>query len=158
MTRSASSKTSFILWLMYSTVVPALRRSAITRKSRATSESASAEVGSSMITISASNASALAISTICWSPIRRSPTLARGETAVPRRSNSRSVSRLHRSIVEPAQPSAPGLLAAQEDVVGDRELGNEVQLLVDDPDRRRPRPAGAPRIGRAGRSSTISPS
>ena len=45
--------------------MPALRRSAMTRKSRATSESDRAEVGSSMITIAASKASALAISTIC---------------------------------------------------------------------------------------------
>ena len=141
-TRSASVKTSFILWLMYSTVVPAFRKSAITRKSRATSESDRAEVGSSMITISASNASALAISTICWSPIRRSPTLARGEIAAPRRSNKLARPGLHRAVVEPAQPSAPGLLAAQEDVVGDRELGNQVELLVDDPD---PRVLGLPR-------------
>ena len=39
--------------------MPALRRSAITRKSRATSESDSAEVGSSMITIAASNGQGL---------------------------------------------------------------------------------------------------
>ena len=45
--------------------MPAFRRSAMTRKSRATSESDSAEVGSSMITIAASKARALAISTIC---------------------------------------------------------------------------------------------
>ena len=41
---------------------------------------------------------------------------------------------LHRAVVQPAQPAAPRLLAAQEDVVGDRELRDEVQLLVDDPD------------------------
>ena len=87
-----------------------------------------------MITIAASNARALAISTICWSPIRRSPTLARGEIAVPRRSNSRRASGLHRAVVEPAEPAAPRLLAAEEDVVGDGELGDQVQLLVDDPD------------------------
>ena len=40
----------------------------------------------------------------------------------------------HRTIIEPAEPSSPGLFAAQENVVGDRELGNQVELLVDDPD------------------------
>jgi hypothetical protein len=64
----------------------------MTRKSRATSASDSAEVGSSMIRIAASKTSALAISTICWSPIRRSPTGARGAIGVPSRSNSRRAS------------------------------------------------------------------
>ncbi len=67
----------------------------MTRKSRATSASERAEVGSSMIRIAASNMSALAISTICWSPIRRSATRARGLIGVPSRSN---ISRARRSI------------------------------------------------------------
>ena len=40
----------------------------------------------------------------------------------------------HCALVEPAEPSAPGFFAAQEDVVGDGELWNQIELLVDDPD------------------------
>ena len=105
----------------------------MTRKSRWTSASDRAEVGSSMIRIAASNASALAISTICWSPIRRSPIRARGLIGVPRRSNSRRASAsIARSSSQPSR--RPSLLAAEEDVGGDGHLGDEVQLLVDDPD------------------------
>ena len=75
-----------------------------------------------MITIAASNASALAISTICWSPIRRSPTRARGEIGAPEAVEEPARSGLHRALVEPAEPAAPRLLAAEEDVGGDREL------------------------------------
>ena len=107
----------------------------MTRKSRATSASERAEVGSSMITTSASNASALAISTICWSPIRRSPTLARGEIGAPSRSKSRCASRLHRAVVEPAE-RPPVFSRPRKMLAGDREVGDEVQLLVDDPDAR----------------------
>ena len=64
---------------------------------------------------------------------------------------------LHRAVVQPAEPAAPGLLTAQEDVVGDRELGNEVQLLVDDPDPGVLGLAEAPRTGPAGRSSGSRP-
>src|SRR5439155_8625642 len=35
---------------------------------------------------------------------------------------------------QPAEPASPGLLAAQENVVGDAELRNQVQLLIDDSD------------------------
>ena len=87
-----------------------------------------------MITISASNASALAISTICWSPIRRSPTLARGEIGRAEAVEQPARPVLHRALVEPAEPAAAHLLPAQEDVVGHGELRDEVQLLVDDPD------------------------
>ncbi len=41
---------------------------------------------------------------------------------------------LHRAFIQPAEPAPARLLAAEEDVVGDGELGDEVELLVDDPD------------------------
>ncbi len=59
--------------------------------------------------------------------------MAWGEIGVPSRSNSRRGRGLHRAVVEPAEP-APRLFAAEKDVGGDGELGDEVQLLVDDPD------------------------
>ena len=65
-------------------------------------------------------------------------------------------SRSMRAVVEPAR--AARRLAAEEDVGGDGQLGDQVQLLVDDPD------AGVLGVARAGeatrrrRRATISPS
>jgi hypothetical protein len=61
-------------------VTPRCRSRSITRNSRATSASVRALVGSSMIRMSVSSDSALAISTSCWSPTRSSRTGRRGGT------------------------------------------------------------------------------
>src|SRR6266446_4675899 len=108
------------------------------RISRSTSDSVSALVGSSMMTMSDCSERALAISTSCWSPTqlvgelrvgdqqlvdklrRRRPAFQFSEQ--PRR---RSV---HRPLVQ--QPEAAAPLAAQENVGGHSQLLDQVQLLV----------------------------
>ena len=62
-------------------------------------------------------------------------------------SNSRRRRGFHRPVVEQAEPAA--YLAAQEDVGRDRELFDEVQLLVDDAD------AGVLGVARAGETHRL---
>ena len=105
-------------------------------KSCSTSASVSADVGSSMTRTRASSASAFAISTICC-------------CATPRRARDRRSSMSGRA--RASRPSALGRacgasrrarqrrrLAAEEDVLGDGQVGNELELLVDDADAQPP--------------------
>ncbi len=92
----------------------------------------SAEVGSSMIRMRASIDSALAISTSCCSPTRSEPMRASGSRSMPSRLQQRPGSRGARLAVDDQAGDQP--LAAEEDVVGDAELGNQVEFLVDDGD------------------------
>ena len=109
-------------------------------KSCVTSRLVSADVGSSMTRIAraagrrslAEAASALAISTICRCARPRRPTGARGSSVMPRSSSSADVRSCERAPVDDAAPARRQL--AEEDVLGDREVRDEVQLLVDDAD------------------------
>ena len=105
-------------------------------KSLSTSSEVSTAVGSSMISTRAFRLSALAISTICSRAMPSSRTRARGDTFTPTRSQEHLGVRLHPLPVD--HPEA-ARLAPQEDVLGDREVGDEVELLVDGGD---PEPLG----------------
>ena len=121
------------------------------RKRRSHSAGERAEVGSSMIRMRASSERALAISTSCCSPMRRPPTRASGSSSMPRRARSfrAAATMARRSRKRPARQR----LAAEEDVGGDAELGDEVELLVDDGDARPARRRGRRRSGPARRRS-----
>ena len=126
-TRSAISKTSSMRWEMKRIATPCWRRACTMRKSRCTSCAESDAVGSSMISTRTSSEMALAISTVCCSarvrPRAGSPT-----------------SRLH---VEPGEDLArlafhappvddlAPIAVADEDVLGDRQVGEDHRLLVD---------------------------
>ena len=98
----------------------------MTRNRISTSGALSAEVGSSMMRMRALRATALAISTSCCWPIIRSSTLARGSTAVCRRSISARGLALLLGVID--APVAHDL-AVGEDVFRDREVAEQVQLL-----------------------------
>ena len=89
----------------------------------------SAAVGSSMISTRASSEMAFAISMICWSAIERPSVIALGveRDAEPREDLRRLLA--HRLAVDAAD--AVGRLAAHEDVLGHRQIGEERRLLVD---------------------------
>ena len=117
----------------------ASRRRRATANSRSTSTADSAAVGSSMISTRASSDSALAISTICWSAIDRP-----GGGAVAGRGARRAgrTARRPRRFIAAGRCRPPAQrLAAHEDVLGDRQVGEERRLLVDDRDARVARPA-----------------
>ena len=101
-------------------------------KSTSTSASLSAAVGSSMMSTFASNDSALAISTICWRATVSRSTGSAGSSARPSRSNSSCAPPVQGAVVE--EDARAALLAADEDVLRDREVGHQVELLVDDAD------------------------
>ena len=128
---------------MNSTAAPRPRAAcATTSNSRSTSTPDSAAVGSSITMTRASSDSALAISTICWSAMdspRADP--ARVELHAQPREQGRGLPRAsrRRSIRRPAAQR----LAAHEDVLGDRQVGEQGGLLVDDRD------AGVLGVGRA---------
>src|SRR3981081_2915475 len=88
------------------------------------SDDDSAEVGSSMIRMRASSDSALAISTSCCSPIRNSAPRQSGSLEHPLRrpDNAATID----------QRAGDQRLAAEEDVVGDAQFGDEVELLMND--------------------------
>ena len=94
----------------------------------------SAEVGSSIIRIRASSDSALAISTSCCSPTRSSATRLCGSISMPSRAQQPV-----RGLGDPSPiDDRPGdqRLAAEKDVVGRRQFGNEIEFLMDDRDAR----------------------
>ncbi len=95
----------------------------------------------------ASSDSAFAISTICCSAIERPRAIRPGSSRTPSRSKISAACGVHRARVDPA-PGAQRL-AADEDVLGDRQVGEQDRLLVDDRDARR-------RVPRPGRPSTTS--
>ena len=108
------------------------------RPSRASSVSASCcdsdAVGSSRTRIRARTASARAISTSCRRATLRPPTRAR---TGPISGMSSSATRASACGVQPTaidQHAQPGRLAAQQDVLGHREVRRQRQLLVDQPD------------------------
>ena len=118
---------------MWTTPTPFARRSRMIRNSSSISVSVSAAVGSSITRTAALSESALAISTICCWAILRSPTRARGSSLRCSRSISSPRLPVEPPIVEQeARPAAR--LAAQEDVLGDRQVRRQVQLLVDHAD------------------------
>ena len=105
---------------------------AMTRKSPSTSAALSADVGSSMIRTRTSWASALAISTTCCWPMRRSLTSVVGvDRPAPAADDSRARCRSALRSIDAADATQ---LRGQEDVVGDAEVGAQVELLVDDAD------------------------
>ena len=98
-------------------------------------------MGSSSTTTPARSASARAISSSCWAPTPRSPAgIARSSSASP----STSASRVRAVAWRRAASTIPNRLGSRPEhqVLGDRHLGHERELLVDDRD------AGAPRVQR----------
>ena len=144
-TRWQLAKTSSSRCEMNRTAAPCLRSARMTSNSRSTSTEVSAAVGSSITITFALKESALAISTICWSATD-SPRAGRlGSSSTPSRAKTAVVCRRisARSMRRPAAQRLP----ADEDVLGDREVGEERRLLVDDRDPRVPR-RGGPGEGR----------
>ena len=89
-TRSHRAVTSSNRCEMNMIAAPSSRSDRTTAKSRSPSTAESAAVGSSMISTRASDESALAISTSCWSAIDRPRAGRPGSSGTPRRRNSRS--------------------------------------------------------------------
>ena len=85
-------------------------------------------------------ASALAISTSCRSASDRRPTMRPGECARPSRASAVVRHAPHRADVE--QPASPRL-AAERDVLRDRQVRQEAQLLIDGGDAELDRVPGA---------------
>ncbi len=103
------------------------------RKSSSISASVNAAVGSSMISTCELKDSALAISTICCLATVKSATLVRGSSFRCIESNKRL-----RLGVDPIfvqhQADTLAWLTADEDILRQREVGHQVQLLVDHAD------------------------
>ena len=109
---------------------PRSRRRFTTTIRRRTSASASAAVGSSMMRTRAFWESALAISTRWRLATERVPTLASTSRSwLSRLSRSWRDAAAHLRPVEAAEAEGGGV--AEEDVLGDGELGEEQELLVD---------------------------
>ena len=132
-TRSAISRSSSRRWEMWTTPLPCSRSERMMRNSSSISVSVSAAVGSSMMSTDASSDSALAISTICCCATLRSMTLAVGSSLRPSRSTSSAVCADLLLVVD-GEAEAAARLAAQVDVLGHREMGRQLQLLVDHAD------------------------
>ena len=128
---SATRSISLSLWLIMIDVMP-LPCSPLSRSSRCwESSSLRAAVGSSRMSSLTSLPSALAISTSCCFPMPRCLTGVSGFSRRPTRASS-SMARWLAGV--PADHAAVGGLVAEEDVLGDRELGDQRELLVDDHD------------------------
>ena len=131
------------------TPTPSAVRRRTTSKSVSISSSSRIADGSSMISSFASPEIARAIETICCAAGRSALTFARGGMAVwPRRSSSAVDVALHRGAVE---QQAPARLVAEEDRLGDGQVLDEVELLVDRRDAARQRAgrvAGRQRLAR----------
>ena len=128
-TVSQSANTSSKRWEMKTRARPSSRRLRATAKSRSTSTPLRAAVGSSMTSRLASSEMALAISMICWSAIERPRAGRRGSMRTPSRAKSDSASAY--IAARSMRPAAAVRLAAHEDVLGDRQVGEERGLLVD---------------------------
>ena len=139
-TVSQSANTSSKRWEMKTRARPSSRRLRATANSRSTSTPLRAAVGSSITRRLASSEIAFAISMICWSAMERPRAGRRGSMATPSRANSAVASAYiaARSI----RRAGAQRLAAHEDVLGDREVGEERRLLVDHRD------PGGLRLGR----------
>ena len=126
-----------------------------TSKSVSISPSSRIADGSSMISSRTSRDSARAIETICWAAGRSALTFARGGIASwPRRASS--AVRLAAHPVEVEQRPAPRLVA-EEDALGDRQVLDQVELLVDRRDAARERRRRVARPAAARPSNRISP-
>ena len=100
----------------------------MTSNSTATSRSSSELVGSSMITSLASNETARAIATICWMAVLKLISGRRTSTVDVEAAQDLGRLAVHAAPVEQAEAAR---LAAEEDVLGHRAVGDEVDLLVD---------------------------
>jgi hypothetical protein len=118
---------------MYRTAMPSALSAATRSSSPSASAGDSAAVGSSMTRMRASSDSALAISTVCCSAIESSRTVWPARI-VPARAEA--LEQRVRVALHPPRVDhpAPHRLAAEEDVLGDGPVGEEVELLVDDRD------------------------
>ena len=134
-TRSASSMTSSMRCEVKMIATPAAASWRTTLNSVSHSDVDSAEVGSSIIRIRASSDSALAISTSCCSP-----TLQFRRRGFAGRCRCRAVASSPSGRLGDSAPidDRPGdqRLASEKDVVGRRQFGNEIELLMDDRDAR----------------------
>ena len=128
---SATRSISLSLWQIMIEVMP-LACSPLSRSSRCwESSSLSAAVGSSRMSSLTSLPSALAISTSCCLP---TPMSLDGRERVLAQADPGQ--QLDGPVVGgvPVDHAADGGLVAEEDVLGDRELGDQRELLVDDHD------------------------
>ena len=119
----------------------------MTPKSRSTSSLSRTADGSSMMINFASCERARAMLTICWDAAESEPTSAPGRiSGCPRRVSSCGGGAVGDGRAGDAEP---GVLAAQEDVVGHGEAGDQVELLVDRRDARaRIAACGSPSVDR----------
>ena len=133
-TRSASVKTSFILWLMYSTVVPALPQvgdhaeeprdlGVRQRRGRLVHDH---DRGVERQRLGDLDHLLVADPQVADPGPRRDRPRPGGRTAV--------ASGLHRAVVEPAEPAAAVFSRPRKMLSATVSCGNQVQLLVDDPD------------------------
>ena len=95
--------------------------------SRSTSPSSRLEVGSSRISARDFVSSARAIATICWMATEQSPNWIVSSRSRPSRS---SAWRARFADLPPLQPAKNGRLPTEADIFGDRETGDEVDLLI----------------------------
>src|SRR6218665_53768 len=109
--------------------LPCARNWPMMRNRWLTSLSVSADVGSSMISTSESNDTALAISTIWRLATVRLRTSASGSMSMARRSNSACVR--WRSAPWATRPRRPRGPRPDPDVLGHRDIGHQVQFLMD---------------------------
>ena len=129
---SAIWNSSFIRWVMYRIVTPRSRRRRTRVKRRSTSRVARAEVGSSSSRIEGLKDIALAISTTCCWPTERVETVAWVSRSRPISCRSVAASRCIRAQSITRTPKAAGhRQAAEEDVLTDRQRGDQRQFLVD---------------------------
>ena len=133
--RSVTSITSFSRWLMRMTAMPSSRSWRISRRTLSTSRTASAAVGSSMMTSLGLKVSALAMATVCCWPPENRPT---GRWMEGMRAPSRSIIfkrvGVHLRRVDAVRQKAEGALdrlAAKENVGRDIALFGERQILID---------------------------
>ena len=129
---------------MYTIAMPRAASRRIRAKSRSTSDPWRLLVGSSINSTRASRASARQISTICRAGSERSLSRLSGWISGCGNSSSSARARAHRRGT--VDPPAMRHLVAEEDVVGDRQVRAERELLMDERD------AAVARIaGRGGR-------
>ena len=127
-TRSAISKTSSMRWLTKRIATPWPRRSRDQLNSCATSWADSDAVGSSMIRTRTLSEIALAISTDCCAASVRPRAGLRTSMATPSVGEDRlGLARTSRA----SRSTCAAVLVADEDVLGDVQVGEEQRLLVD---------------------------
>ena len=117
---------------MKSTALPRARSVSTMPNSRSTSCVVSAAVGSSITITRAFVVSAFAISTSCWSAIESPRASRSGSSRTPSWSKTRGRLAPHPPAVDAAE--ALQRLRADEDVLGDAQVGEERRLLEDDRD------------------------